>query len=222
MSFQKMDKRLFRELRNLKLDLLYCIILLKYLETWGIERTSLRHKLAMAYLLNLELQTRNFCDRFSLTYVYIVNKGVETNFFDRLINFYIVKRGLQTHSLFGLISKGFLHLLKRRRHTNSVFDKMAIMYLIARCDEAVYEGLSMSGLGEVFDLGKVEGKNFINHNLERLSKTPMAFETAKIAIAYRSVLAFESETPDGFVYNLELGYWTGALERLHELEKEEN
>lgn len=223
MAFQKMDKPLFRTLWTLKLDLLFCTLLLKYLEAWGVERTSLWHKIALAYLLNLELPTSNWIDRFVLTYVYTVNKGLETNsVFDRLINFYIVKRGLQTHSLFDLICRGFMRLLNRGRRRSSVFDQMAVLYLVPRCNDAVYEGLSMGGLGDVFDLAKVEGRKLINQNLERISKTPMAFETAKIAIACRSAEAFESETSDGFQYNAEMGYWTGALERLLELENEEN
>nr|APQ39815.1 hypothetical protein Lo_si_si1Pt0570 [Lobelia siphilitica var. siphilitica] len=223
MTFPKMDRPLFRTLWRLKLDFLFTTLLLKYLEEWGLERTSLSHKMALAHCLNLELKTSNFVDRLALTYVSVITKGLEKNsLFDRLINFYIVKRGLQTHSLFDLISRGFMQLLKRRRHLTSVFDKMALMYLLARCNEAVYKGLSMNGLGGVFDLAKVEGENLINRNLERISKTPMAFETAKIAIAYRLAEAFENETPDGFRYNAELGYWTGALERLRELEKEEN
>lgn len=204
---------------RLELHFLMAILLLKYLETWGLERTSVRHKMALAYLLNRQLQTSNFFDRFALTYIYL-NKGREPrSLFARIIHFYVLKRGLQTHSLFGLITRSFRHLLKQPK---SVVDKMALIYLLKRCEEAVHKGLSVSGLGDVFDLAKEEGIHLINLNLERISKTPTAFETTKIAVAYRSVEAFENEIPDAFRYNAELGYWTGALERLCELEKEEN
>nr|YP_009435567.1 hypothetical protein Lo_spi1Pt0218 [Lobelia spicata]ATG25569.1 hypothetical protein Lo_spi1Pt0218 [Lobelia spicata] len=218
-----MDRPLFRDIMQLKLHFLMAILLLKYLETWGLERTSVRHKLAFAYLLNRELETSNWLDRLALTYIYVFNKGLEPrSLVARIIHFYVVKRGLQTQSLFGLISRSFRHLLKRGFQSKSVFDKMALIYLLKRCDEAVHKGLSVSGLGDVFDLAKEEGIHLINLNLERISQTPTAFETTKIALAYRSVEAFENETPDAFRYNAELGYWTGALERLCELEKEEN
>nr|YP_009437210.1 hypothetical protein Lo_car1Pt0556 [Lobelia cardinalis]ATG27586.1 hypothetical protein Lo_car1Pt0556 [Lobelia cardinalis] len=219
----EMDRPLFRALWDHKLDLLFCTMLLKYLEAWGVERTTPGHKLALAYLLNLELPTSNWVDRGVLMYVYTVNKGLETNsLFDRLVKFYIVKRGLKTDSLFDLICRGFMRLLNRGRRRSSIFDRMAVTYLLPRCNEAVYKGLSMGSLRDVFDLAKVEGKNFINENLEKISKTPMSFETAKLAIAFRSTQAFERETSDEFQHNAEMGYWIGALERLLELDEKEN
>jgi hypothetical protein len=153
----------------------------------------------------------------------VLNKGLETkSLFDRLVRFYIVKRGLQTNSLFDTMARAFMHLLKRGLETNSVCDKMAFMYLRARCDEAVHKGVSVRGLGDVFDLAKVEGINLIDQNLQIISKTPMDWQTAKIAVAGRSVEAFENETTDAFRYTAELGYWTGALKRLQQLEKEAN
>lgn len=222
MTFQ-IDRALFRALYKLKLDFLFCSLSLKYLENWGTEQTTLKHKLALAYLMNLEIKKRNFFDRFAVTYVYVFRKGHETtSLFDRLVNFYIVKRELKTHSFFALISKAFLHLWERRENPKSLFDEMAVRYIVARCNEAVSKGVAVCGLGEVFDLAKIQGAHLVNLNLERISKTPMAFETAKIAIACRSSSAFRSGTEDTFEHNMEMGYWTGALERLVQIEDGEN
>lgn len=216
----KLYRPLFRALWTLELDFLLCNLRLKYLETWGLAHRSLLQKIALAYLLNLELKKINFFDRFALTLSCMINK--ETNsLFNRLVNFYIVKRGLHTQALFGLISNAFLRLL-RRRNRNSVFDEMALMYILARCNEAVSKGLSMSGLDEVFDLAKIEGIDLINLNLELILETPLSFETAKLVSAGRLTKAFESETLDEFQFQMEMGYWTGALERLIALENEEN
>nr|YP_009405952.1 hypothetical protein Lo_ses1Pt0569 [Lobelia sessilifolia]ASA38027.1 hypothetical protein Lo_ses1Pt0569 [Lobelia sessilifolia] len=223
-----LDSEVFRLFWNLKLHSFFARLALRYLLTWGLETNSLSHRIALTYLLNKRIQTNSLFDRLALTYV--LNRGLETNsVFDRLARAYLVNRGLETNSVFDTIARAFMHLLKRGPQTRNLFDKMALMYLVKRCDEAVHKGLSVRGFADVFDLAQVEGINLIDRNLQRISKTPLTWQTAKIAVACRSIEAFHQEntdefgyTTDEFRYTAELGYWTGALERLRQLEKEEN
>nr|YP_009340242.1 hypothetical protein Lo_pol1Pt0577 [Lobelia polyphylla]APQ39725.1 hypothetical protein Lo_pol1Pt0577 [Lobelia polyphylla] len=215
-----LDVEVFRLFWNLNLNSFFARLALRYLLTWGLETNSLSHRIALTYLLNKGLQTNSLFDRLALTYV--LNGGLETNsLFDRLARAYLVNMGLETNSLFDTIARAFLHLL-RGRQTRNLFDKMALMYLVKRCDEAVHKGLSVRGFADLFDLAQVEGINLIDRNLQRISKTPTAWQTAKIAVACRSIEAFHQENTDEFGYTAKLGYWTGALERLRQLEKEEN
>nr|YP_009402971.1 hypothetical protein Ce_gra1Pt0573 [Centropogon granulosus]ASA34164.1 hypothetical protein Ce_gra1Pt0573 [Centropogon granulosus] len=218
MSFtNSLDREVFRLFWNMKLHSFFARLALRYLLTWGRETNSLSHRIALTYLLNKGLKTNSLFDRLALTYV--LNGGLETNsLFDRLARAYLVNRGLKTNSVFDTISRAFMHLLMRGLQTRNLFDKMALMYLVKRCDEAV----RLSGFEDVFDLAQVEGINLIDRNLQRISKTPMAWQTAKIAVACRSIEAFHQENTDEFEYTAKLGYWTGALERLRQLEKEEN
>lgn len=200
---------------------LFARLALRYLLTWGLETNSLRHRIALTYLLHKGLETNSLFDRLALTYV--LNGGLETNsVFTTLVRAYLVNRGLDPNSLFDTIAHAFMHLLKRGLKTRNLFEKMALMYLLKRCDEAVHKGLSVRGVGDVFDLARVEGGNLIDRNLQRISKTSMAWQTAKIAVACRSLEALHQENPDAFQYTAELGYWKGALKRLRQLEKEEN
>lgn len=217
-----LETKVFRLFWNLKLDSLFSRLALRYLLNWGLETDSVSHRIALIYLFNRAYETRNFFDRLALTYV--LTRDLLTNsFFDRLVRAYLVKRGLEINSLlFDTIARSFLHLLKRGRQTRNLFETMALMYLLKRCDEAVQKGLSVTGFGNVFDLAKVEGFRLIDQNLQRISKTPKAWQTAKIAVACRLLEAFYEESADEFHYMAELGYWTGALKRLEQLEKEEN
>lgn len=216
-----LDSEVFRFFGNMKLHSFFARLALRYLLTWGLETNSLRHRLALTYLLHKGLETNSLFDRLALTYV--LNGGLETNsVLSNLVRAYLVNRGLETNSLFDTMARAFMHLLKRGLKTRNLFEKMALMYLLKRCDEAVYKGLSVRGFADVVDLARVEGGNLIDRNLQRISKTPMAWQTAKIAVACRSTEAFDQENPDDFRYIAELEYWTGALERLRQLEKEEN
>nr|ASA39100.1 hypothetical protein Pa_de_se1Pt0564 [Palmerella debilis subsp. serrata] len=216
-----LDSEVFRLFWKIKPQSFFARLALRYLLTWGLETNSLSHRIALTYLLNKGLKTNSLFDRLALTYV--LTWGLETNsLFARLARAYLVNRGIDTNSLFDTIARAFMHLLKRGRQTRNLFEKMALMYLVKRCDEAVHKGLSVRGFADVFDLAKVEGINLIDRNLQRISKTPMAWQTAKIAVACRSIDAFHQENTDEFRYTAELGYWTGALERLRQLEKEEN
>nr|YP_009406669.1 hypothetical protein Sc_vir1Pt0565 [Sclerotheca viridiflora]ASA39190.1 hypothetical protein Sc_vir1Pt0565 [Sclerotheca viridiflora] len=212
------DSEIFRLFWNMKLRLFFARLALRYLLMWGLETNSLSHRLALMYLLHKGLETNSLFDRLALTYVLMW--GLETNSgFNRLVRAYLVNRGL---SLFDTLARAFMHLLKRGPKTRNFFEKMAFMYLLKRCDEAVHKGLSVRGFADIFDLARVEGGNLIDQNLQRISKTPMAWQTAKITVAYRSIEAFHQENTDDFRYIAELGYWTGALERLQQLENEEN
>nr|YP_010849966.1 ORF present in extra-plastid DNA segment [Lobelia pleotricha]YP_010850139.1 ORF present in extra-plastid DNA segment [Lobelia taliensis]WGH11326.1 ORF present in extra-plastid DNA segment [Lobelia pleotricha]WGH11585.1 ORF present in extra-plastid DNA segment [Lobelia taliensis] len=216
-----LDSEVFRLFGNMKLHSFFARLALRYLLTWGLETNSLSHRIALTYLVHKGLETNSLFDRLALTYV--LNGGLETNsVFGRLARAYLVKRGLDTNYLFDTIARAFMHLLKRGPQTRNLFEKMALMYLLKRCDEAVHKGLSVRGFADVFDRARVEGGNLIDQNLQRISKTPMAWQTAKIAVACRSIEAFHQENMDDFRYTAELGYWTGALERLRQLEKEEN
>nr|YP_009403741.1 hypothetical protein Is_hyp1Pt0557 [Isotoma hypocrateriformis]ASA34934.1 hypothetical protein Is_hyp1Pt0557 [Isotoma hypocrateriformis] len=222
MSFQpyRLDGPVLRFFLNLPLDFVFAQLSLRYLLIWGLETNSLSHKIALTYLLNKGLRTNSLFDRLALTYV--LNGGLETNsLFARFVRAYLVHRGLETYSLFDTIARAFMHL-KRGRQRGNFFDQMALMYMESRCGEAVSKGLSVRGLGDISDLAHVEGMNLINQNFQRISQTPLAWQTSKIAVAYRSMEAFEEENTDEFEYTAELGYWTGALERLDQLEKEEN
>nr|YP_009403565.1 hypothetical protein Hi_lon1Pt0561 [Hippobroma longiflora]ASA34758.1 hypothetical protein Hi_lon1Pt0561 [Hippobroma longiflora] len=221
MSSFNVETEVFRFFWNMNLEFFFSRLALRYLLTWGLEINSLRHRIALTYLLNRALKTKNLFDRLALTYV--LNIGLERNsFFDRLVRAYLVKRGLETNSLFDTIARAFMHLSKRGRQKRNFFEKMAVMYLLKRCNEAVQKGLSMRGFADVLDLARVEGINLIDRNLQRISKTPRAWQTAKIAVACRAIEAFHEDDTDYFHYNAELGYWTGALEHLQQLEKEEN
>nr|YP_009405058.1 hypothetical protein Lo_mil1Pt0571 [Lobelia mildbraedii]ASA37043.1 hypothetical protein Lo_mil1Pt0571 [Lobelia mildbraedii] len=216
-----LDSEVFRLFWKMKLHSLFARLALRYLLTWGRETNSLRHKIALTYLLHKGLETNSLFDRLALTYV--LNGGLETNsVFSRLARAYLVNRDLEINSLFDTIARAFMHLLKRGLKTRNLFEKMALMYLLARCDEAVQKGLSVRGFEDVFDLARVEGGNLIDQNLQRISKTPKAWQTAKIAVDCRSIEAFHQENTDDLRYTAELGYWAGALERLRQLEKEEN
>nr|YP_009404969.1 hypothetical protein Lo_mel1Pt0569 [Lobelia melliana]ASA36954.1 hypothetical protein Lo_mel1Pt0569 [Lobelia melliana] len=217
-----LDNEVLRRFWNMKLHYFFARLALRYLLTWGLETNSLSHRITLTYLLNKELETNSLFDRLALTCV--VNGGLETNsVLSELLHAYLVNRGLQPNFLFDTIARAFMHLLKRGPKTRNLFDKMACMYLLKRCDEAVHKGLSMRGFEDVFDLARVEGGNLIDRNLQRISKTPMAWQTAKIAVACRSIEVFHRENmEDDFRYIAELGYWTGARERLQQLENEEN
>nr|ASA35007.1 hypothetical protein Is_hyp2Pt0549 [Isotoma hypocrateriformis] len=216
-----LDSQILRFFLHFQLDYLFAQLSLRYLLTWGLETNSLSHKLALTYLLNKGLRTKSVFDRLALTYV--LNGGLETNsLFARFVRAYLVHRGLETNSLFDTIAHAFMHLLKRGRQTGNLFDIMALMYLVRRCGEAISKGLSVRGLGDISDLAQVAGMNLINQNFQTISKTPLAWQTAMFAVTYRWMEAFEEENTDEFKYSVELGYWTGALERLRQLEKEEN
>nr|YP_009339707.1 hypothetical protein Lo_bon1Pt0561 [Lobelia boninensis]APQ39100.1 hypothetical protein Lo_bon1Pt0561 [Lobelia boninensis] len=220
MNFTDYSK-VFRLFWNMKLHSLFAQLALRYLLTWGLETNSLSHRITLTYLLYKGLESNSLFDRLALTYV--VNGGLEKNsVLSRLVLAYLVNRDLKPNFLFDTIARAFMHLLKRGPKTRNLVEKMAFMYLLKRCDEAVHKGLSVRGFADVFDLARVEGSNLIDQNLQRISQTPMAWETAKIAVACRSIEALHQEKTDDFRYNAELGYWTGALERLRQLEKEEN
>nr|WGH11239.1 ORF present in extra-plastid DNA segment [Pratia nummularia] len=216
-----LDGKVFRFFWNRQLHFFFARLSLRCLLTWGLETNSLSHRIALTYLLHKELKTNSLFDRLALTYV--LNGGLKTNsLFDRLVRAYLVRRGLKTNSLFDTIARAFMHLLKKGRQTGNFVDKMALMYLVRRCDEAVHKCLSERGFSDVFDVAEVEGRNLIDRNLQRISKTPMAWQTAIFAVSCRSIEAFHQENTDEFEYTAELGYWTGALERLRQLDKEEN
>nr|YP_009403655.1 hypothetical protein Hy_tri1Pt0571 [Hypsela tridens]ASA34848.1 hypothetical protein Hy_tri1Pt0571 [Hypsela tridens] len=220
-SNYSVDDEVLQYFWNKKLDFFLARLSLRYLLTWGLETNSLSHKIALTYLVNKGLETNSLFDRLALTYV--LNGGLETNsLFDRLVRAYIVRRGLETNSLFDTMARAFMHLLKRSRQTGNLFDQMALMYLVSRCNEAIHKCLSVRGLGDVYDFAEVEGMTLIDRNVQRISKTPMAWQTAKMAVSCRVIEAFEQENTDEFEYTAELGYWTGALTRLRQLEKEEN
>nr|YP_009404789.1 hypothetical protein Lo_kau1Pt0566 [Lobelia kauaensis]ASA36774.1 hypothetical protein Lo_kau1Pt0566 [Lobelia kauaensis] len=215
-----LDSEVFNFFVNLKLRLFFARLALRYLLMWGLEPNSLSHRIVLMYLLHKGLETNSLFDRLALTYV--LNGGLETNsLLSSLVRVYLVNRGLDTNFLFDTMSRAFMHLLKRGLKTRNLFDKMALMYLLKRCNEAFYKGLSVRGFPDVFDLARMEGSNLIDVNLQRISQTPMAWKTAKIVVGCRSIDAFNQEKDD-FRYTAELGYWTGAFERLEQLEKEEN
>nr|YP_009405416.1 hypothetical protein Lo_org1Pt0565 [Lobelia organensis]ASA37491.1 hypothetical protein Lo_org1Pt0565 [Lobelia organensis] len=214
------DREVFRFFWNLNLNAFFARLALRYLLTWGLEINSLRHKIALTYLLHQGLETNSLCDR--LVFTYVLNGGLETNsVFSRLARAYLGNRDLENF-LFDTIARAFTHLLNRGYKTRDLFQKMALMYFLARCDEAIYKGLSVRGFDDLCDRAEVEGGNLIDQNFKRLSQTPMAWQTAKFAVACRSNEAFHQEDLDDLRYVAELGYWTGALERLRQLEKEEN
>nr|ASA38206.1 hypothetical protein Lo_spn2Pt0562 [Lobelia sp. 2 EBK-2017] len=216
-----LDGKVFRFFWNRQLHFFFARLSLRCLLTWGLETNSLSHRIALTYLLQKGLKTNSLFDRLALTYV--VNGGIKTNsLFDRLVRAYLVRRGLETNSLFDIMARAFMHLLKRRRQTENFFDQMALMYLVRRCDEAVHKCMSVRGFSDVADFAEVEGRKLIDRNLERISKTPLAFQTAIFAVSCRSVEAFHEENTEVFEYVAELGYWTGALERLRQLDKEKN
>nr|YP_009404072.1 hypothetical protein Lo_ang1Pt0565 [Pratia angulata]ASA35338.1 hypothetical protein Lo_ang1Pt0565 [Pratia angulata] len=216
-----LDGKVFRFFWNRQLHFFFARLSLRCLLTWGLETNSLSHRIALTYLLHKGFKTNSLFDRLALTYV--LNRDGQTNsLFDRLARAYLVRRGLETNSLFNTIARGFMHLLKRSRQTENLFDQMALMYLVRRCKDAVHKCLSVRGFSDVFDFAEIEGRKLIDRNLQKISKTPLAFETAKIAVSCRSIEAFHQENIDEFEYTAELGYWTGALERLRQLEKERN
>nr|YP_009406847.1 hypothetical protein Tr_kau1Pt0573 [Trematolobelia kauaiensis]ASA39368.1 hypothetical protein Tr_kau1Pt0573 [Trematolobelia kauaiensis] len=215
------DREVFHFFRSMKLQLFFARLALRYLLTWGLETNSLSHRIALMYLFHKEFVSNSLFDRLALTYV--LNGGLETNsLLSRLVGAYLVNRGIKPNYLFDTLARAFLHLLKRGPKTKNFFDKMARMYLLKRCDEAVHKGLSVRGFSNLFDLARVEGSNLIDQNLQRISETPMAWQTAIFAVACRSIKAFHQENLDDFRYTAELGYWTGALEHLRQLENEEN
>nr|YP_009406400.1 hypothetical protein Lo_ure1Pt0570 [Lobelia urens]ASA38832.1 hypothetical protein Lo_ure1Pt0570 [Lobelia urens] len=219
---QPVDIEVFRFFWNRKLDSLFARLSFRYLLIWGLETNSLTHELALTYLLNREIKNISLLDRLALTYV-LIRKGFQRNsLFDRLVRAYVVHRGLETRNFFDILARSFVHLCKRSGKPQTLFEKMALMYLVKRCDEAVHKGLSVVGLEDVVDLAEVEGINFINQNLQRILKTPLAWQTAKIVVACRVMKAFYEENTHEFEYTAELGYWTAALHYLRELEKEEN
>nr|ASA38117.1 hypothetical protein Lo_spn1Pt0565 [Lobelia fenshamii] len=214
------ERQVFFYFWTKKLDFFLARLSLRYLLTWGLETDSWRHKIALTYLLNKGLETRNLFDRLALTYVLTADRQTNS-LFARLARAYLVRRGLETYSLFDTMARAFMYLLKRGQQTGNFFDQMALMYLVSRRNEAIHQGLSVRGLEDVCDYAKVEGMNLIDRNLQSISKTPMAWQTAKNAVSCRLLEAFDQDT-DAFEYTAELEYWTGALARLHQLEKEEN
>lgn len=220
MNFNDYPKKVFRLFMTMKLYSLFARLALRYLLRWGKERNSLSHRLAVTYLLHKGLENNSLFDRLALTYV--LNGGLETTFaLNKLVRTYLVNRSLDNNYLFDTIARAFMHILKKELRTSNLFDKMAFLYLRKRCDEALSKGISVTGFGDVFDFARVEGGNLIDQNLQTISETPMTWETAKIAVACRSIKVFHEENMDYFRYMAELGYWTGALERLRQLEKEE-
>nr|YP_009406758.1 hypothetical protein So_biv1Pt0573 [Solenopsis bivonae]ASA39279.1 hypothetical protein So_biv1Pt0573 [Solenopsis bivonae] len=229
------DINLFRLFSNINLDFLVARLSLKSLLTYGRETNSLSHRIVLTYLLNKGLQTRNLFDRLALCYMLNrgnrgtdllnretnwLNRGVEkTSLFDKLVRAYLVHRDLAANCLFDPIARAFRQLLKNGLETNSWFDKAAFLYLRRRCDEAFYKSMPVL---DVFDVAKVEGINLIDRNLQRLFKTPLSWETAKIAVSGRLIEALNQENTHEFQSEIELQYWIGALERLQSFEKEEN
>lgn len=221
MNFNDYPRKVLRLFVTMTLHSLIARLALRYLLTWGKETNSLRHRIALTYLLHKGLETNSLFDRLVLTYV--LNGGFDTNFaLNKLVRAYLVNKGFDTNYLFNTIARAFTRLLKTGLKTRNLFDKMAFIYLLTRCDEAIHKGVSVRGFGDVFDFARVEGGNLIDRNLQRISKTPRTWKTAKIAVAYRALEVFYEENIDYFRYIVELGYWTGALERLRQLEKEEN
>nr|YP_009339531.1 hypothetical protein Li_pet1Pt0569 [Lithotoma petraea]APQ38924.1 hypothetical protein Li_pet1Pt0569 [Lithotoma petraea] len=215
-----LDGKVFRFFCTRKLHFFFARLSLRCLLTWGLETNSLSHRIALTYLLHKGCQKNSLFDRLALTYV--LNGGLQKNsLFNRLVRAYLVRRGLETNSIFDTIARAFMHLLKRDRQTENFFDQMALMYLVRRCDEAVHKCLSVRGFADIFDVAQVEGRKFIDRNLQRISKTPMAWQTAIFAVSCRSIEAFHQDT-EVFEYIAELGYWTGAFERLRQLDKEKN
>nr|YP_009402882.1 hypothetical protein Ap_lon1Pt0567 [Apetahia longistigmata]ASA34075.1 hypothetical protein Ap_lon1Pt0567 [Apetahia longistigmata] len=220
-TYYPVDGKIFRRFLNMKLNLFFARLALRFLLMWGLETNSLSHRIALMYLLHKGLETNSLFDRLALTYV--LNGGLETNSgFNRLVRAYLVTRGLEPNFLFDTLARALMYLLKRGLKTRNLFDKMAFMYLLARCNEAVHKSLSVRGFADICDLARVEGGNLIDQNLQRISKTPMAWQAAKIAVTYRWIEAFHEETTDYFRYTAQLEYWTSALERLGQLEDEEN
>lgn len=221
MNVTDYPRQVFRFLMTMKLHSLLARLGIRYLLRWGKEPNSLSHRIALMYLLHKGLRTNSLFDRLALTYM--LNGGFDTNFaLNKFVRAYLVNKGLDANYLFDTISRAYMHIVIMGLETSNLFDKMAFMYLLKRCDEAIHKGVSVRGFGEIFDFAREEGGNLIDLNLERLSKTPMTWETAKLAIGYRSIEVVHEENIDYFTYIAELGYWTGARERLRQLEKEEN
>nr|YP_009340522.1 hypothetical protein Po_car1Pt0598 [Porterella carnosula]APQ40095.1 hypothetical protein Po_car1Pt0598 [Porterella carnosula] len=215
-----MDGNILRLFLELKTNSYLARLYLRYLLRWGLEKNSLSHRIALTYLFNNGFRTNSLVDRLALTYV--LHGGLKKNsLVARLVRAYLVKRGLAKHSLFNTMARAFSDLLKKGDQTKNLLETMAFMYLVKRCNDAVDKGLSVNGLGDVFDLAQVEGIHLIDQNFEVLSKTRMAWQTAKTAVHFRSIRAFYQETSDEFRDTAEMGYWTGALERLRQLEQEE-
>nr|YP_009405147.1 hypothetical protein Lo_mus1Pt0567 [Lobelia muscoides]ASA37222.1 hypothetical protein Lo_mus1Pt0567 [Lobelia muscoides] len=218
----KVDAEVFYLFWNMELHSFFGQLTLWYLLKWGRETNSLVHRLALTYLLHRGNETNSFCVKLALTY--LLHRGNKTNSVcDHIVRKYLSSRGLEINSfsLFAILALGLTHLFTRENETNSFCERLVRMYLVKRCYEAIQKGLSVRGVGEVFDLAQGEGENLIDRTLERISKTPMAWQTAKIAVACRFIEAFQQENTDAFEYTASLGYWTGALDRLRQLEKPE-
>nr|YP_009403061.1 hypothetical protein Cl_fau1Pt0571 [Clermontia fauriei]ASA34254.1 hypothetical protein Cl_fau1Pt0571 [Clermontia fauriei] len=221
MNVTDYPRKVFRFLMTMKLHSLLARLALRYLLRWGKETNSLSHRIALTYLLHKGLVTNSLFVRLALTYM--LNGGFDTNFvLNKLVRAYLVNKGLDANYLFDTISRAYMNILGKGLKNRNLFDKMAFMYLLKRCDEAIHKGVSVRGFGDIFDFARREGGNLIDENLQRISKTPMTWETAKLAVAYRSIEVVYEENIDYFTYIAEIGYWTGALERLRQLEKEEN
>nr|YP_009403329.1 hypothetical protein Dias_mi1Pt0566 [Diastatea micrantha]ASA34522.1 hypothetical protein Dias_mi1Pt0566 [Diastatea micrantha] len=210
------DPKVFRRFWNMRVDSLFARLVLRYLLTWG---DSWKQRIALSYLYNREAQTTSLFDRLAFTYVLGVGLGTHS-LCTSLVRAYLVNRGITPNFLFATLARAFLHFLRRRPQARNLFDTMARLYLLRRCDEAIYKGLSVKGLDDVFDLAQVEGINLIDRHFDRITKTRRAWETAKLVVFYRVLEAVYQENLDAFVYTAELGYWTGAFNHLRRLEKE--
>nr|YP_009403429.1 hypothetical protein Do_cus1Pt0612 [Downingia cuspidata]ASA34622.1 hypothetical protein Do_cus1Pt0612 [Downingia cuspidata] len=232
MNKHPLNQKILRRFLELNPNSYLARLSLRYLLRWGLEKKSFRHQIALTYLLNKGFRTNSLVDRLALTYV--LNRGLKKDsLVARLVRAYLGKRGLAKQSLFDPMACALKNLLTKGDKTNTLLEKMALIYFVKRCDEAVDKGVSVSGWGGVFRLAQVEGINLINRNFKVLVNTPGGWQTAKTAVAFRSIKALYQENTDEFRYNAELGYWTAALEslyhvenvvreRLRHLEKEEN
>nr|YP_009339976.1 hypothetical protein Lo_lax1Pt0578 [Lobelia laxiflora]APQ39459.1 hypothetical protein Lo_lax1Pt0578 [Lobelia laxiflora] len=213
---RKFELQVFHFFCNMKLDFFFGRLCLRYLFKWGLETKSVSHRIALVYLFNREYRTRNFFDRLALTYVLITDLE-KNSAFDRFVGAYLTSRGLAPTYLFATLARAFVHLWRGRQPRN-FFDKMALMYLLKRCDEAFDKGLSVRGFDDVFDVARADGSDLIDRHFEKISKTQRAWQLAKVAIAWRLREISDQETID-LRSTAELGYWTGALQRLNHLEK---
>nr|YP_009403501.1 hypothetical protein Do_ele1Pt0605 [Downingia elegans]ASA34694.1 hypothetical protein Do_ele1Pt0605 [Downingia elegans] len=215
--FKQLEPKVTALIIDVQPNLYLARLYLRYLLRWGLENKSFRHRIALTYLFNKGLGSTFLVDRLALTYV--LNGGLKKpSWVARLVRAYLRKTGLTKHSIFDTMARALNTLLEEK--PSNFFDKMARMYFVARSHESIEKGMFVSAWRDVFELGKVEGRNFIDRNLKTIRRSPRAWETAKILVTMRLRKDLTEINPDEFEEHAGLGYWAGALVRLYTLEKE--